>query len=172
MKVKYEGKIYDVVDGYSQGYIIEKEERGYKYVGKLKRQCEVVDNNPIEYTKSKKFLAPKISGYSKTKFMNIDYDGEVILEEDTIIVFNNVVAFYSPAKHSFTLLDIKASERTKDRRYIWGFEKHEDDTISLSPSIKSTQHEFQEHYFIKRNKVVNWCNDSWETVYIKNGVSS
>lgn len=167
MKVKYEGEIYDVVDGYSQGYIIKKLERGYQYVGKLKRQCEVIDNSPIEYIKSKKFLAPKITGYSKTIFIDEEHiSGEIEQAEDTIVVYQNVVVYYSPAKDQMMVLDIKKTERTGNN-HVWGFERHSDGTISLSPSIRSTQHEHQEHYFIKRNKVVNWCGDSWETVYIK-----
>jgi hypothetical protein len=82
------------------------------------------------------------------------------------VVYNNVVVFYSPAKESMLVLDIKKTKRTGNK-HIWGFTKHDDDTVSLHPSIRMTQHEFQEHFFIKKNKVVNWCGDSWETVYVK-----
>lgn len=172
MKIKYEGTVYDVIDGYSQGYIIKKLERGYQFVGKPKSDCEVIDNSPIEYVKSRKFLPQIRYSYSKTIFIDKEHiSGEFEIEENTITVYNNVVIFYSPSKHMATILDIAKSSHAENN-YVWGFERHEDDTISLSPSIKSTQHEFQEHYFIKRNKVVNWCNDSWETVYIKKEINN
>ena len=169
MKVKEieTGTIYDVVDTYSSGYIIEKERNGYRYTGHFSREFDVIDDSPIEYIKSKQFLAPKITGYSKTIFIDEEHvSGEIEQAEDTIVVYQNVVVYYSPAKDQMMVLDIKKTERTGNK-HVWGFERHEDDTISLSPSIRSTQHEHQEHYFIKRNKVVNWCGDSWETVYMK-----
>jgi len=165
MKIKYKEVIYDVLDTYDQGFIIEKPERGYKYVGKLARDCEVIDGSPIEYIKTKKFLNQIRFSYSHTKFVNEEYvNGEIDVEENTITVYNNVVVFYSPSMHDLMILGIKPSKRTG---CVWGFEKHSDNTISLSPSIRSTQNEHQEHYFIKRNKVVSWQSDSWATVYIK-----
>ena len=167
MKIKYKRIIYDVVDTYSSGYIIDKPERQYRYTGKLNSDCEVMDNSPIEYVKSKQYLAPKKTGYSKTKFIDkIHISGEIEQEEDTIVVYNNVVVFYSPSRGDMLVLDIKKTEHTGNK-HVWGFERHEDNTISLSPSIRFTGHDHSEHFFIKRNKVVNWCRDSWETVYIK-----
>ena len=169
MKVKEieTGIIYDVVDQYSSGYIIEKERHGYRYTGHVFNDFEVVDDSPIEYVKTKQFLLPKKVFYSKTKFINEDHiSGEIEVLEDTIVVYNNVVVFYSPAKETMLVLDIKKSKRS-EHQHVWGFIKHEDNTISLSPSIRYTAHEHSEHFFIKRNKVVNWCNDSWERIYIK-----
>lgn len=167
MKVIYEDGLYDVVDTYNSGFIIEKPERGYRYVGKLSRDCFIVDTSEIEYVKSRQFLEPKITGYDKTIFIDETHiSGVVVNYPNTIVVYKNVVVYHSPAKDQLMVLDILKTNRT-DTKHVWGFERHEDDTISLSPSIKSSQHEHQEHYFIKRNKVVNWCGDSWETVYVK-----
>ena len=172
MKIKYEGKIYDVVDTYSAGVIIEKERNGYRYSGYMHREVEIIDASPIEYVKSKKYLAPKKTEYSKTKFIDQEfYSGTLEVEEDTITVYQNVVMFYSPGRHDILVLDIKKTKRTENGKYVWGFEKHEDNTISLSPSIRfTTPDHHSEHFFIKRNKVVNWCRDSWEKVYVKKDV--
>lgn len=174
MKIKLfeDGKTYDVVDTYSAGVIIEKTRNQYRYSGYMYREVEVLDDGPINYVQTKQYLAPKKTSYSKIKVIDEEfYSGRLEVEEDTITIYNNVVMFYSPARNDILVLDIKKTKRTENGKHIWGFEKHENGTISLSPSIRfTTPDHHSEHFFIKKNKVVNWCRDSWEKVYVKKGV--